>query len=126
MHKQNQSSVARLMSMNAIEAEFGVLSEIPSLPTGAFNMEAINYHLANNSLWTLVDGGPLPTLTSGYHFVNRLSYYRSEKPVPAGMIVDEQPDDAMGSCGDCDGLWDLDCFDACPNCGGGHFVGLTD
>jgi hypothetical protein len=126
MIEQNQSSTIRLIPMAAIEAEFGVLSEIPSLPSGAFNMEAINYHRATNTLWTLVDGVALPTFTSGYHFVNRLGYYRSEKPVPVGMTVDEQPDESMGICSDCDGLWDIDFDNACPNCGGGRFVGPND
>ena len=59
MIEPSQSSVFRLMSMEAIEAEFGILAEIPSLPSGAFDMEAINFHLATNSLWTRVDGGPV-------------------------------------------------------------------
>lgn len=126
MIEQNQSSVFRLMSMDAIETEFGVLNEIPSLPSGALDMEAINFHLTTNSLWTLVDAGPVPTFTSGYHLVNRMGYYRSEKSVPAGMIIDEQPDESVGLCSDCDALWDIDFADTCPNCGGRNFIGPTD
>lgn len=114
------------MSMDAIETEFGVLNEIPSLPSGALDMEAINFHITTKSLWTLVDGAPVPTFTSGYHLVNRMGYYRSEKSVPVGMIIDEQLDESIGLCSDCDALWDIDFSDVCPNCGFGRFVGPND
>lgn len=123
MTEQNLSSVCRLMPMEAIEAEFGILVEIPPLPSGALDMEAINFHLATDSLWTLVDGGPVPTFTSGYHIVNRMGYYCSARSVPIGMIIDEQCDESIGNCSDCDALWDTDFDSTCPNCGGGSFVG---
>ena len=126
MTEQNQSSVCRLMPMEAIEAEFGVLVEIPSLPSGALDMEAINFHLTTNSLWTLVDAGPVPTFTSGYHLVNRMGYYCSEKSVPIDMIIDEQCEESIGNCSDCDALWDTDFDNTCPNCDGGRFVGSND
>lgn len=48
--------------------------------------------------------------------MNRLAYYRSEKPVPAGMIVDEAPDTALVPCDECSGWWDSDLYDSCPYC----------
>ena len=89
-------------------------------------MAAINGHLATNSLWTLVDAGPVPTFTSGYHMVNRMGYYYSEKSVPIDMIIDEQCEESIGNCSDCDALWDTDFDYTCPNCGGGKFVGAND
>ena len=73
-----------------------------------------------------MDGAPVPTFTSGYHLVNRMGYYRSEKSVPVGMIIDEQLDESIGLCSDCDALWDIDFSDVCPNCGFGRFVGPND
>ena len=116
----------RAMSMDAIEAGYGALTEIPPLRSGELDMVAINLHLAANSLWTLVEGRAVPTVTSGYHLVNRLGYYRSAKPVEAGVIIDELPDSALGTCDDCGALWDLDCFDSCQNCGGSTFIGPWD
>jgi hypothetical protein len=106
----------RQLSPEAIAAEYGLLRELPLLATGEFDLAAIRSHAHSRTLWTLVDGPFGPLLTSGYHLVNRLAYFRSAKPVPDDVIVDEAPDDALVTCGSCDAAWDTDLFERCPYC----------
>lgn len=106
----------RLISSDAIAAEFGPISELCPLRTGEFDLAAIRHHAAAHTLWTLVDGPFSPLLTSGYHLVNRLAYFSSAKPVPDDVIVDEAPDEALVTCETCDAAWDSDLFERCPYC----------
>jgi hypothetical protein len=107
---------ARQLSPEAIASEYGPISELPMLASGEFDLAAIRSHASSRTLWTLVDGPFGPLLTSGYHIVNRLAYFRSAKPVPDDVIVDEAPDDAIVTCEKCDAAWDSDLFEGCPYC----------
>lgn len=109
-------TVARLVSSDAIAAEFGPISELRVMRTGEFDVDAIRHHSQSHTLWTLVDGPYGPLLTSGYHFVNRLAYFSSAKPVPADVIVDEVPDISLVACDTCDTAWDSDLYERCPYC----------
>ena len=106
----------RLISHDAIEAEFGPISELRLLRTGAFDFDAIRHHAEAHTLWTLVDGPFGPLLTSGYHLVNRLAYFSSAKPVLDDVIVDEALDEALVTCETCDTAWDSDLYERCPYC----------
>jgi hypothetical protein len=106
----------RLISHDAIETEFGPISELRPLRTGEFDLATIRRHADAHTLWTLVDGPFGPLLTSGYHLVNRLAYFRSAKPVPDDVIVDETPDEALVICESCDAAWDTDLYERCPYC----------
>lgn len=109
-------TIQRLMSPDAIAAEFGPVSELRALRTGAFDLDAVRRHSESRTLWTLVDGPYGPLLTSGYHFVNRLAYCSSAKPVPDDVIVDEAPDMSLVACDACDTAWDSDLYEGCPYC----------
>ncbi|MDP1859838.1 MAG: hypothetical protein Q8K82_14290 [Gemmatimonadaceae bacterium] len=106
----------RLISSDAIAAEFGPISELRPLHTGEFDLAAIRYHARAHTLWTLVDGPYGPLLTSGHHLVNRLAYFSSAKPVRDDVIVDEAPDKALVTCEICDAAWDTDLDERCPYC----------
>lgn len=42
-----------------------------------------------NCIWTLLeDGDGNSFISSGLHFVNRLGYFVSEKPVPEGKVIE--------------------------------------
>lgn len=109
-------TIQRLMSPDAIAAEFGPISELRALRTGAFDLDAVRRHSESRTIWTLVDGPYGPLLTSGYHFVNRLGYFSSAKPVPDDVIVDEAPDMSLVVCDTCDTAWDSDLYERCPYC----------
>ncbi|HEY3287737.1 MAG TPA: hypothetical protein VGJ96_11535 [Gemmatimonadaceae bacterium] len=111
-------TIQRLMSPDAISAEFGPISELPALRTGVIDPGVIRAHRKSRTLWTLVDGPFGPLLTSGYHLVNRLAYCSSAKPVPHDVIVDEAPDTALEVCDTCDAAWDSDLYEQCPYCEG--------
>lgn len=60
-------------------------------------------HIANNKdnrrVWTLMDGDNGMSLVEGYHLVNRVGYYITEKPAPEGYtfeIWDEAWDYSFG------------------------------
>jgi len=99
---------------DAIEVEYGTLVELRLSPTR--DRVAIEEHRQARTLWTLVDGPCGPLFTSGFHHVNCLGYYASERPVPEGVIVDEAPDPALVPCDDCGSSWDSDLFESCPYC----------
>ncbi len=107
---------AFVLSRDMINAEYGLLTELRPSTNRTINHAVIQAHVDRGTLWTLVDGPCGSLLTSGYHHVNRLAYYRSEKPVPAGVIVDEAPDPALVPCDDCCTSWDSDLYDKCPYC----------
>lgn len=109
-------TVQRSISAGAIAAEFGPINELRSLPSGAFDLDAVRRHSESRTLWTLVDGPYGPLLTSGRHFVNRLAYWSSAKPVPDDVIVDEVPDVSLVICDRCDAAWDSDLYEDCPYC----------
>ncbi|MFA6168680.1 MAG: hypothetical protein WC700_18805 [Gemmatimonadaceae bacterium] len=109
-------TVQRSISVDAIAAEFGPISELRALPTGAFDIDAVRRHSESRTLWTLLDGPYGPSLTSGYHFVNRLAYWSSARPVPDDVIVDEAPDMSLVACDTCDAAWDSDLYEGCPYC----------
>lgn len=109
-------TIQRLMSPDAIAAEFGPISELRALRTGAFDLDAVRRHSESRTIWTLVDGPYGPLLTSGYHFVNRLAYFVSAKPVSDDVIVDEAPDVSLVACDTCDTAWDSDLYERCPYC----------
>lgn len=104
------------MSTDAIAAEFGPISELPSTRTGVLDLDAVCRHSESRTIWTLVDGPYGPLLTSGYHVVNRLAYCSSAKPVPDNVIVDEAPDVSLVTCDTCDTAWDSDLYVRCPYC----------
>lgn len=109
-------TIQRLMSLDAIAAEFGPISELRALRTGAFDLDAVRRHSESRTLWTLVDGPYGPLLASGYHFVNRLAYCCSGRPVPDDVIVVEAPDVSLVVCDACDTAWDSDLHERCPYC----------
>ena len=106
----------RLMSPEAIAAEFGPIHELRTLRTGELDLDAVRRHSESRTLWTVVDGPYGPLLTSGYHIVNRLEYRSSAKPVPDDVIVDEAPDTALVMCDTCETAWDSDLYERCPYC----------
>ena len=101
---------------DSIVAEYGTLTELRPNADSERDRAVIQAHLERRTLWTLADGPCGPLFASGYHLVNRLAYYRSEKSVPAGIIVDEAPDPALVPCDDCGVSWDSDLYDSCPYC----------
>lgn len=109
-------TIQRLMSLDAIAAEFGPVSELSALRTGEFDLDEVRRHSESRTLWTLVDGPSGPLLTSGYHVVNRLAYCSSAKPVPDDVIVDEEPDVSLVACATCDTACDSDLYEGCPYC----------
>ena len=109
-------TVQRCISADAIAAEFGPISELRALRTGAIDLDAVHRHSESRTLWTLVDGPYVTLLTSGYHFVNRLANCSSAKPVPNDVIVDEAPDTSLVVCDTCDTAWDSDLYERCPYC----------
>lgn len=109
-------TVQRSLSADDIAAEFGPINELPAQQSDALDREAVRRHSESRTLWTLVDGPYGPLLTSGYHFVNRLAYWRSAKPVPDDVIVDEAPDMSLVACDTCDAAWDSDLYESCPYC----------
>jgi len=92
------------------------LKELRLDPRRIRDFAAIEVHTFSRTLWTLVDGPSGPLLASGFHCVNRLAYYSSERPVREGIVVDEAPDPALVSCADCGSSWDSDLYDFCPYC----------
>lgn len=111
-------TIQRLMSPDAIAAEFGPVSELRTLSTGAFDPDEVRRHSESRTLWTLVEGPYGPLLTSGYHVVNQLAYCSSAKPVPDDVIVDEAPDESLVACDTCGTAWDSDLYASCPYCEG--------
>lgn len=109
-------TIQRLMSHDAIETEFGPISELRAPHAGTFDRDTVRRHSESRTIWTLVDGPHGPLLTSGYHFVNRLAYCSSARPVPADVIVDEAPDVSLVACETCDAAWDGDLYEGCPYC----------
>lgn len=109
-------TIQRLMSPDAIAAEFGPISELRALRTGALDLDEVRRHSESRTLWTLVDGPYGPLLTSGYHVVNRLTYCSSAKPVPDDVIVDEAPDVSLVTCEACGTAWDSELCESCPYC----------
>lgn len=70
------------------DARFGEATRLPEAKGSAYPSQAtLDKALKQRRLWTMVEGydGSL-YLQSGYHFVNRLDYYTSEKPYPEGFV----------------------------------------
>lgn len=105
-----------ILTRDAIEAQYGTIGELHPSSTRVRDLAWTEAHIAKRTLWTLVDGSCGPLLTSGFHRVNCVGYYFSERPVPEGVIVDEAPDPALVPCADCGTLWDSDLYDSCPYC----------
>ncbi len=50
--------------------------------------EKLNKLMKENRLWTELDGDDCICITSGFHFVNRLRYFATEKPYDPNIFVD--------------------------------------
>lgn len=67
------------ITMDEAEDKFGLGYELID------NFEEIgNYE--DDCIWTYADGDDGTYISSGYHVVNRIGYYVSEKPVPSDEI----------------------------------------
>lgn len=78
----------RAMTYEAIEDEYGPL-------VGPLSRVEVDSAIAARTIWTLLDGDAGdPLYVSGWHYVNRIDYYRSERAVPDGIAVYETPEEA--------------------------------
>ena len=80
-------STQRLLTWEELEDEFGPFELLTKQP----DIEAAD---RDRTIWTMVeDDDGNAVYSSGWHYVNRSGYYRSAKPVPEGVMVDEKPEE---------------------------------